>query len=173
MLLLFLCPLPIRRLNTVTFDDLNNANNWTDTKQTTFTTSTNAQSGYTIQGYATDYMRSLAYVAETIADFAGTWTTPQDWANFCKDDSNDCGFGYTSNDSQVQGSNRFQGGTYFAKYSQTAPGEVLADHTDAVNGSTGAVTDEEYIITHKVSVDQTQVASTYQAIITVICTANC
>jgi hypothetical protein len=158
--------------NVITFNDLDNINNWTNSKTTTFTTSTNAANGYTIKGYMSDYLRSLAYVTEYVAEFAGTWTIPQDWANFCKDDSNDCGFGYTSSDTLVSGSNRFQSGTYYAKYLRTAPGDILADHTAAVNGSTGAVISEQFTLTHKISINQFQTSTQYQALLTVICTAN-
>lgn len=161
--------------NTVTFSDLNNVNNWTDSKTTTVTTSTNASGGYTVQGYVTDYLRSLVYVTTTIADFAGDWTTPQDWANFCKDDASDCGFGYTSNDTTIGPSktNKFQTGTYFSKYEQGLNSKnTLADHVDAVNGQTGAISNEAYTITHKVSTPQTQTATTYQTNLIIIVTAN-
>lgn len=158
--------------NLVTFSDLNNSNNWTDTKTTTLTVSTNASAGYTIKASINQLLTSIAYPAQTIANFIGTWATPQNWLNFCKDDSNDCGFGYTSNDTLVQSSNRFSGGTLFAAYSGTSPGDVVADHTDPVNGSTGAVSNEQFTITHKVSVPSSQAASTYQTTAIFVITAN-
>jgi len=48
----------------------------------------------------------------------------------------------------------------------------LADHTEAVNGTTGAVTNEQFTITHKVSVDPSQVSTVYEAVLYLICTAN-
>ena len=158
--------------NSVTFDNLSNANNWTNSKTTTITTSTNASSGYTIQAYASDFLRSLAYGSIYIDAFAGTWATPQNWANFCKDDANDCGFGYTSNDTSVQGSNRFASGANYAAYTTSTPGNVVADHTDAVNGTTGAVSNEQFIVTHKVSVNGAQISTAYQALLYIIVTAN-
>jgi hypothetical protein len=158
--------------NQVSFANLANTNNWTDNKTTTVTTSTNAAGGYTVRGHINDYLRSVIFGSQLIGDFIGTWASPQNWVNFCKDDANDCGFGYTSNDTLVQGSNRFSSGTLYAGYTQTSPGEVIADHTDAVNGSTGAVSNEQFTITHKVSTDSFQASTVYQTILTVICTTN-
>ncbi|MFH1182847.1 MAG: hypothetical protein V1690_01120, partial [Candidatus Moraniibacteriota bacterium] len=153
--------------NTITFDPLNETNSWTDSKNFTVTTSTNASTGYNIRSYATQDFQSLAYPGEKIPDdsFAGTWDIPLTWSGY--------GFGYTSNDPSVQGSNRFDGGTKYAKFVQTAPGQIPADHTDAVNGSTGAVSGEEYTITYKVAVPSTQTAaSDYRTYIIYIATAN-
>ena len=152
--------------NTVTFADLNNANNWTDTKTSTTTTSTNASSGYTAKAYITQLLTSLAYPSVTIANFYGTWANPEPWP------LGTYGFGYTSNDANVQGSNRFAGGTQYAPFSQTASGDVVADHTDYINGQTGAVSNEQFIITYKVAVSNIQAASTYQTYVTYIVTAN-
>lgn len=152
--------------NTVTFADLNNTNSWTDTQTSTTTTSTNASSGYTAKAYITQLLTSLAYPTVTIANFYGTWANPEPWP------SGTYGFGYTSNDTNVQGSNRFNSGTEFAGFSQTASGDVVADHTAAVNGQTGAVSGEEFIITYKVAVSNTQAATTYQTYVTYIVTAN-
>lgn len=149
--------------NSVVFSDLNNLNNWTDTKTTTVTTSTNAVNGYSIKAYVSDSLRSLMDVTQFIANFVGTWVSPQNWANFCQNDSGDCGFGYTSNDTTIQGSNKFGTGNLFAAYSQAAPGDVVADHTELIDGSTGAVSNEQFTITHKVSVPASQTASKYQA----------
>lgn len=158
--------------NTITFADLNNASNWTDSKTSTVTTSTNASSGYTAKTYLTDYLRSLAYTGEYVSSFVGTWAAPAAWSNYCKDDAGDCGFGYTSNDPLVQGSNRFNNGLNYAGFIQTASGDVAADHTDAINGSTGAVVNEQFTITYKVSVSQTQPASAYQTFAVYVVTAN-
>jgi len=159
--------------SSVTFDNLNNSNSWTDgSKTTTITTSTNASNGYSVTGFINQLLTSSAYPSRTIANFSGTWATPQNWVNYCKDDSNDCGYGYTSSDTLVQGSNRFSGGTLFCAFSTTGPGDIVADHTAAVNGSTGAVSNEQFTITHKVSVPSTQAATTYETILTLIVTAN-
>lgn len=152
--------------NTITFADLNNSNNWTDTKTNTFTTSTNAYQGYTIRGYITQLLTSLAYPSITIDNFYGTWSDPQPWP------SGTYGFGYTSSDTLVQGSNRFNNGTKYAAFSMSAPGDVVADHTDYVTGATGAVTNEQFTITYKVAVSQSQPASTYRTYAIYIVTAN-
>ncbi len=152
--------------NTITFDDLNNSNSWTDSKTGTVTTSTNASAGYNVSAYITQLLTSLAYPSQTIANFYGTWTNPEPWP------SGTYGFGYTSSDTLVQGSNRFNSGTEYAAFSQTASGDVAADHTDAVNGSTGSVVNEQFTITYKVAVSTTQAASAYRTYAIYIATAN-
>ena len=158
--------------NTITFADLNNTNSWNDTKTNTFTTSTNATSGYTIKGSISQLLTSLAYPTVTIADFVGSWISPQNWVNFCKDDSGDCGFGYTSNDTTIQGANKFLGGTLFAAFNHSSPGDIVADHTEVVNGQTGAVSGEQFTATYKVSVSSSQSASQYRTTAIYIVTAN-
>ncbi len=152
--------------NSITFADLNNANSWTDSKTADVTTSTNATSGYTVSAYITQLLTSTAYPGETIANFYGTWANPELWPG------GTYGFGYTSNDTLVQGSDRFVGGDEYAGFSQVASGDIFCDHTDAVNGSTGAVTDELFTITFKIAVSTSQVSSAYQTQTVCIVTAN-
>ena len=155
--------------NAITFNNLNNANNYTDTQAVTFTTSTNAKHGYVIQGFMSDFLRALADPTQIISDFGGTWAAPALWGNTCvSGGASYCGFGYTSSDTSVQGSNRFAGGTAYAAYSQTGPGDVLADHGDI----SSEVKNEQFTITNKVSVPATQAASKYQATLTVIVTST-
>jgi len=151
--------------NEVTFADLNSSNNWSGSRPTSVTTSTNAGNGYTVSTRMTQPLTSLAY-AVVVDNFYGTWGTPQLWPG------GTYGFGYTSNDPSVQGSNRFAGGTKYAAYSPAASGDIVADHTDPVTGFTGAVTNEAFIITSKVAVNETQVSSTYRAYLLYVVTAN-
>lgn len=157
--------------NTVTFDDLNNGNNWTDTKTSIITSSTNANNGYVIRAYINQLLTSLAY-AETIQNFTATWANPLEWSGQCKDNSAYCGFGHTSSDTQVQGSNRYNNGTEYAPYATSGSGDILADHEATIDGSTGKVTNEQFTITHKVSTDSAQVASEYQTILYLIISAT-
>lgn len=150
--------------NTVAFSNLNAANSYTDTKTITTTTSTNAANGYTIKVYNTDFLRASPSI--TIPDFSGTWSSPATWSG------GQYGFGYTSDDTSVQGSNRFSGGTAFAAFSQSPPGDVVADHTTAVDGSTGSVSSEHFTITYKVAASTSQDALYYQTSSIFIVTAN-
>lgn len=160
--------------NVITFADLNDSNGWTDTETSTITTSTNAFAGYIAQAYETSAMTSLSNPADTISDYAGLWSSPAGWSG------GTYGFGYTSNDSLVQGSNRFGdspcpgGGTpgCYAQFSQSAPGDIVADHTSSVSGDTGAVSNEQFEITYKVAVSTSQPAATYQTYVIYIVTAN-
>ncbi|QQR77515.1 MAG: hypothetical protein IPJ67_05325 [Candidatus Moraniibacteriota bacterium] len=152
--------------NTVAFNNLNTANSYTDTKTITTTTSTNASNGYTVKVYNTDALRAAGAPTVTIPDFSGTWSSPASWGGGIY------GFGYTSSDTSVQGSNRFSGGTAFAAFTQTPPGDVVADHTDTVNGTTGAISNQQFTITYKVAASTDQDALYYQTSSIFIVTAN-
>ena len=153
--------------NTITFANLNSTNGWKDdTKTTVATTSTNAASGYAIKAYTTQVITSLEYPSKNVPDYAGTWTTPTVWAD------GTYGFGYTSYDTLVQSVNRFLGGTKFAGFGQATSGDVVADHTDTVNGTTGAVTDEGFTIKYKIAVSPTQEAASYSTKVIYTITAN-
>lgn len=147
--------------SSVSFANLNATNSYTDTKTTTLTTSTNAYGGYAVRAFALDFLRAGALA--TIPDFSGgTYASPDTWQ------SGDTGFGYTSSDTLVQGVNKFQastcpGGTAlaspgcYAPFSQTAPGDIVADHTANVSGT--PITDEEFTITYRVTTSSSQAAA--------------
>jgi len=152
--------------NAIPFDDLNDANDWTDSKNGTVTTSTNAANGYSVFAYITDYLRSLVYTEKYVDDFQGKYTSPppETW------ELGEYGFGYTTSDPDVN-SGKFVGNKY-AAFSHDPPGDAVADHTDPINGQTGAVSGEEFTITYKVAVSTSQVASDYQTFAIYIVTAN-
>lgn len=146
----------------ITFSQLSPANSYSDTEQVSLTTSTNAYGGYVIRAYTTGLLASLADPGLTIANFsAGTYSSPAGWG------VSDLGFGYTSSDTLVQGSNRFNDSPCpglgsppcYAPFSQTAPGDVVADHTSAVTGS--PISNEEFTVTMRVTVDDAQPAANY------------
>ncbi|MEA2020525.1 MAG: hypothetical protein U9M98_02285 [Patescibacteria group bacterium] len=147
--------------STVSFDALNASNSYTDTETVTLETSTNAYNGYVVRGFATDYLRS-ASGNETVPDFdGGTYEEPDGWL------TSDRGFGYHSSDESIQGSNIFNsdpcpGGNSppcYAPFSQTAPGDIVADHTANVTGS--PISSEQFTLTYKVKTDSIQASSTY------------
>ncbi len=136
----------------LSFDNLNSGNSYTDTEDTTLTTSTNAYGGYVIRSFTTDYLRSFEDF--TIDDFDnGTYESPGSWGG------GNYGFGYTSSDSTIQGSDKFGSGTLYAPFSQSGPGDILADHTNNVTGT--PITDEQFTVTYKVKTDNIQESSLY------------
>ncbi|QQG49946.1 MAG: hypothetical protein HZB70_04075 [Candidatus Berkelbacteria bacterium] len=155
---------------TLTFNNLNDSNNRQDGETLTITTSTNAYGGYVVRQYATGLLTNGTF---TIPMFqGGTYASPGAWpAGFCTGGST-CGYGYTSNDSTIQGADKFNGGLLYAALSMTAFGDIIADHTDAVTGGTGAVVNEQYTITHRVAVDALQEAKTYQTEVLYIVTGT-
>lgn len=155
---------------TITFSNLNDGNNRTDSKTLNLTTSTNAYGGYVIRQYATGLLTNGSF---TIPMFqGGTYASPGSWpGGFCTGGSN-CGYGYTSNDTTIQGSNKFSSGTLYASFATAAFGDIVADHTDAVTGATGPVTNQAFTITHKVAVDALQAAKNYQTEVLYIVTGT-
>lgn len=153
--------------STITFDNVNAGNSYTNTKDTTLTTSTNAYGGYVVRAFATDFLRSADNY--TVSNFnGGTYASPDTWGG------SDTGFGYTSSDTSVQGSNKFQvnpcpGGTAlaspgcYAPFSASAPGDIIADHTSNVTGT--PITDQAFTITLRATVNATQQAARYQTIL--------
>jgi hypothetical protein len=148
----------------VDIGDLNAGNNFTNQAETTLTTSTNAYNGYLIKGYAEGLLESQN--GDTISMFTGgDYSNPDEWR------PGDTGYGYHSSDTLVNGQNRFNSGTCpgggsppcFAAWSQTFPGDIIADHTSTVSGT--PITDEQFIITHRVTAANGQASGQYRTVI--------
>jgi hypothetical protein len=155
----------------VSFDNLNVSNSYTSTKTTTLTTSTNAYRGYEIRAFLTGL--PVSELSDTVPLFnGGTYAAPDEWQ------TGDIGYGYTSNDNDIAGSNIFNnspcpgGGAppCYAPFSQIPPGDIVADHTSLVSGT--PVTNENFILTHRVTVDPAQPPGTYQTTIVYTVTAR-
>lgn len=143
----------------VSFNDLNSGNSYTDTQTTILTTSTNARSGYVVRAFLTG---NLSSGSATIPAFSGgTYAAPAEWLN------GDTGYGFTTNDTLVQGINRFNSGTClggglapcYAPFSLAEPGDVIVDNPGPVVGA--PITDENFIVTHRVTTDALQNPGTY------------
>jgi hypothetical protein len=148
--------------SSVSFSNLNVGNSYQDTEATTLTTSTNAYNGYVIRAFISSLLTSPVNPSAQIINFnGGSYASPDEFR------TTDLGFGYTSSDTSVQGSNKFGnnpcagGGTppCYSPFSVTAPGDIVADHTASVTGS--AITNEQFTVTYKVKVPATQEALPY------------
>jgi hypothetical protein len=158
----------------LTFANLgpNNPIPWTDSETTTISASSNAYNGFIIRAYLAQPLSNKSY---TINAFnGGTYATPNTWT------SGDTGFGYTSSDTSIGGSNIFQsnpcpgGSAYvapgcFAPYSTTAPGDIIANQASGVVGSPASDT---FTITNRVTVTPVQSATTYSGVIVYSLTPN-
>lgn len=137
--------------HTVTFDNLNSGNSYTDSTQTTtLTTSTNAYNGYVVNARA---LGPLTYESNTILDFISPNSAPTSWTG--------TGFGYTTDDSDLTGgtADRFtNGGPNYAGFTTSSPGDPVADHAGPV---TTPITDETFTVSYRVTADSTQTAGTY------------
>lgn len=155
--------------SSISFSNLNSSNNLQDTKSLTVTTSTNAYGGYVISQYAGGLLTNGSVTIPMFS--AGSYASPASWGSgLCSGSS--CGFGYTSSDTTINGSNKFGSATLYAPFSQTAPGDVVADHTAAINGTSGAVSNESFTITCKLAVSKLQQSTTYTGTIYYIATGT-
>jgi hypothetical protein len=158
---------------TVTFTNLGNPD-WTDTKETKITTQTNAKNGYNVQAYVLQLLTQLTPPYDTIKDWSGTYSTPASWAGNCATNSQ-CGFGYTSSDPNITTESRgnmYDSGANYCAYSQSLPGDVVADNNGPTIDGSRALVNQVFTLTHKVSVDQSQIAGQYQTTLMLMATVN-
>ncbi|MDZ7744650.1 MAG: DUF2341 domain-containing protein [Candidatus Saccharibacteria bacterium] len=148
----------------ITFENLGASNDRTDSEDVTLTTSTNAYAGYTVRARATGQLNANG--SHDLPWFsAGSYASPVAW-----EDSSTWGYGYTSSDTNVQGSNKFGDGTLFAPFTTLAPGDIVADNTDNTTGV--SIQDEEFTITHRVVAPEDQPAGFYSTTIYYTVTAD-
>ena len=137
--------------STVTFNNLNSANSFTDSSKTTvLTTSTNAYNGYVVNARETG---PLTAGSTTIPDYASPNSAPTTWSG--------TGFGYTTNDNSLTGGtvNRFtNSGPNYAGFTTSSPGDPVADHPGPV---TSAITNENFTISYRVTAASNQRAAKY------------
>jgi len=152
--------------SSIPFDDLNAGNSWTDSaKSTVLRISTNAYSGYVIRARAVDALRSPS---STIAHFRTGGTVP----NSAPESWTGSGFGYTTSDTSLyndntQGyDNRFATGSKYAGWTQTGPGDPVADNPNVAHTP---IVDEDTTITYRVTGNSTTSAGTYQTTIVYTC----
>ncbi len=137
--------------STLTFNNLNSGNSYTDSTQTNvLTTSTNAYNGYTIYGRDTQALTTGN--GDTIANYASTNASPTTWSG--------TGFGYNTNDTSLSGgtANRFSGSKY-AGFGTTGPGDPVADNPGPVTSS--AISNEQFTISYRITGSATTPAGTY------------
>ncbi len=136
---------------TLTFSNLNTGNSYTDSsKSTVLTTSTNAYNGYVVNGRISGL---LTFGSDTISHYSGTSASPTSWSG--------TGFGYTTSDSNLTGgtADRFtNGGAKYAGFTTASPGDPVADHAGPV---TTAISNEQFTISYRVTVSDTQKSGTY------------
>jgi len=156
----------------IDFGTLDTSNNFTATAgtQTNITVTTSATSGYIVTAWESQLMTcsdSGACGSQTIQNFTyGTYANPQPWATLCKDDSNYCGFGFTSSDSSVEGSNRYNNGTEYTYFPTDSSSPVrVSDYSSPVYNSS-------YLITYRISAPLTQRPGPYQTTIVYVITAQ-
>jgi hypothetical protein len=140
--------------NTVTFNNLNASNSYTDaTHSSVLTTSTNAYNGYVIDAHSTGPLTAGSY---SIPDYASPNLAPTAWSGN--------GFGYTTSDTSLtDGSggfnNRFGTGSNYAGFTTSSPGDAVADHAGPVATS---ITNENFTITYRVQTSTIQQAAQYK-----------
>jgi hypothetical protein len=147
------------------FSALSASNSYTNSQFVDLTTSTNGYGGYGISLYATS---TLSTGSSSIPAYGAPWSLPTAWPS-------GVGFGYTSNDTNVGGSNRFVGATRYAGVPVGGgSAHVVADYTTAVDGAvTGTpLTNEVDRVTFKVAADALQPAGAYRTTLVFSVVAN-
>jgi hypothetical protein len=167
----------------IDFGDLDTSNDWTnDTPVSTLKVTTSATNGYVITAWAkhtgTNHAGELklqsfdTYIANSSGP--GTNVSPTDWQNKCPSPGNECGFGYNTDDNSLSGggADRFVnaascgiGGQCWAKFTNTGPGDPVADRDNTCKDQTND-------ITYKVSTSGAQVPGKYETTVIYICTAK-
>lgn len=141
--------------NTLTFNNLNAGNAYTDSSQTnTLTTSTNAYNGYVVYGKVTQPLTDTE--GATIANYASANSSPSTWSG--------TGFGYTTSDTNLTGGtvNRFSGSKY-AGFTTSTSGDPVADNAGPV--TTSPITNEQFTISYRVTGNNLTKVGTYQTTI--------
>ena len=139
--------------NTVTFNNLNGGNSFTDSSQsTTLTTSTNAYNGYVVNARETAAMTHTVDSSTTINDYGSSNASPSTWSGN--------GFGYTTSDNDLTGgtNTRFTSGTKYAGFTTSSPGDPVADHAGPI---TTAISNEQFTITYRITTASSQKAGRY------------
>ncbi len=143
---------------------------WLDLKVTTSASHGYMVTSWASSAYTPNVFRHVDFPSTIyIDDFSGTYSSPLEWSGYCKDNSSYCGFGYTSNDPLVEGSDRYNSGSNYAKFPSTSPGNVISDYSQPVSQ---ADTGGTYRMTVKSSVPTTQLAGDYSTTLIFICTAQ-
>lgn len=146
------------------FDTPSPENSYTATEDVLVETSTNAHAGYEVRARATDLLSTQSLQSLGMFD-GGTYAAPAEWG------AGDTGFGFTSSDSLVGGINRFAsasclgGGSppCYAPYTTAGDGYIIADNDGPVRGV--AITNEQFTITNRVTIDPNQPAGRYRTTI--------
>jgi len=165
----------------ITFDELTTANDFTNnaSTQTEIRVSTSSVNGYVVTAWESQLMtcsESGQCGSEEISNFTqGTYANPDPWTTLCKDNPSFCGFGFTSSDPSVEGSNRYgvdgdpDGSeyTYFPNDS-SSPVRVSDNSGPIYYNQSGS----SYSITYRISVSPTQRPGPYGTTIVYIVTVQ-
>jgi hypothetical protein len=156
----------------IDFGSLDASNNFTATAgtQTQISVTTSATSGYIVTAWENQLMTCSdagTCGSQTIQNFTyGTYADPQPWTILCKDNPNYCGFGFTSSDTLVEGSNRYNSGTEYTYFPTDSANPVrVADYSSQVYNNS-------YSITYRISVPLTQRPGPYQTTVVYVVTAQ-
>jgi hypothetical protein len=170
----------------VDFGELNSTNNWTAKASSTLEVTTSASNGYVVTAWAINEARmKLGSFDIYISKYNTKNDSPKEWDEdeYCYNYPNCCGFGFTTDDSDLSGgtSNRFTSGIGTtcagagASGNEAYSGFATSTETVAFNpvaDLSNPTTTDRTIITYKISVDSAQAAGNYQTTVIYICTAN-
>ncbi len=166
----------------IDFGDLNVSNNFSATadtppNQTNITVTTSSVNGYIVTAWETQVMTcsdASACASEEIDNFCGTYDTPQTWGvtDYCINNPNYCGFGFTSSDPEVGIGNpsRYSGATAYTFFPTDSSAPVLVmDYPGPIYyPNTGS----SYLITYRISTSLVQRPGPYGTTIVYVVTVQ-
>jgi adhesin HecA-like repeat protein len=135
--------------------------------KTNITVTTSATSGYIVTAWEDGLMKCSDSI-DTIQNFTGSYADPREWSGYCKDNTDYCGFGFTSSDPSVGVVNpsRYSGATAYTFFPTDSSAPVLVMDFD------GPVASQSYLITYRISASLTQRPGFYSTTIVYIVTAQ-
>lgn len=141
--------------NTVNFVNLNTADSFTDSAEsTTLTATTSAYGGYVVYGHVNQVLTNTQDGTKTIANYTSPNSAPTSWSG--------TGFGYTTNNTNLTGSggaNRFSNGTLYAGFGLSGLGDPVASDLGPVTNT--EISNENFIVSYRITTSNTQAPGTY------------
>jgi hypothetical protein len=139
--------------SSVTLPDWNASDSYDATSTNTLSVLTDGYNGYNVYAYETGIMTNGS---ATVPNFSGgSYATPSIWG------LGQTGFGYTSSAASINGTNLYGGGTKYAPFNQTAPGDIVAQNANNITGSSYTGNPDSYTITYQAVVPANQATGTY------------
>ncbi len=151
----------------VDIGSLDDFNDWTNSGQSAITVTTSYSDGYTVRAHANNNGEMILDENNYIEKWPADNDSPTEWNGTCKD-NDQCGFGYTTDDTDLTGgtADRFSGQFYAGFPGSSEENVPVADSSGPVSEG------DQTTITYKVSVPSTTKPGDYETSIYYISNVN-